>query len=83
MTNINDLPDDSPVGHSMLFHSAGGETKHVVCESAEDIAFPCMMCLYKVPTEDKGCPWDPDSGEYLCDVYKCYFRDIDKVMEDL
>ena len=79
VTNINDLPDDSPVGHIFSFHFSNGENKHTVCIEQE-WPTPCIGCLFGNKDE---CPWDPDAGEILCETYDCAFKSIDKVMEDL
>lgn len=79
VTNTYDLPDDSPVGHIFSFRFADGETIHTVCAVSEGLT-PCDKCLFDNKDE---CPWDSDAGEYVCDVYDCIFKELDKILENL
>lgn len=79
VTNIYDLPDDSPVGHIFSFKFTDGSVKHAQCTESNG-PFPCADCVFRNNTT---CPWDPDAGEDLCSVYDCVFKSIEKVMENL
>lgn len=79
VTNIYDLPDNSPVGHIFSFHFANGEVVHTVC-ATQEWPYPCTKCLFDNKDE---CPWAPDAGEFVCEVYNCVFKELDKVLENL
>lgn len=40
----------------------------------------CEGCFF----DDKDlCPWDPEAGDPLCDIYDCRFTELDKIMEEV
>ena len=78
--NTNDLPDDISEGHIFSFHYSDGFVLDTVC-IVDDDPNPCPSCAYY--HKYGNCPYDPDAGEYVCDVYKCAFKELDKILENL
>lgn len=82
ITNIKDLPDDSPVGHIFSFHLESGKVIDSLCVQ-DNGPLACLNCVFQSRPDRIGCPWDPDIGDYLCGVYECGFHHIEKVLENL
>lgn len=79
--NSDRLPEyTEPVyGDLFVFHWEDG--KHVNTITARPhINTYCEGCVFDATHE---CPWEPVSGEPLCDIYECKFNGLDKFMEEI
>lgn len=84
ISNSDELPDtDYIVGKSISFRidQDPGRVYNTVVSATFSSAEPCKRCVFS--SLDDECPWDPESGEVLCNIFDCAFVDPDTLLEDL
>lgn len=85
VANYDELPEDNIDGVVWEFRIDQDPSRQytVVAVPMDIDDSTCRGCPFNL-TEEDVCPYDPDSGDYVCQLYGPYkFKLIDDVLEEL
>ena len=85
VANYDELPEDNIDGvvWEFLIDHDPDRTYTVVAVPMDIYDSTCRGCPFN-STEEDVCPYDSDSGDYVCQMYGSYkFKLIDDVLEEL
>lgn len=85
VVNYDDLPEDDIDGAVWEFRIDQDPIRQytVVTVPMDADDSTCSGCPFQA-TEEDICPYDPDSGDYVCQLYGPYkFKLIDDILEEL